>query len=980
MKNFIKFLKTDIKIINSYFLLAVILIILISIGYSSYALFSFTKTSSNVIEGKVGKINYTTNFSYTGECTTYIAKSDGYYNLEVWGAQGGNYNTTYVGGLGGYSKGIVYLTKGTTLYVCVGGQPQTVTTTKTAVPGGFNGGGNGFNRDYNSTYTYGQAGGGATDIRIGQNNLYARVIVAGGGSGSNNRISGYAGGGLSGVTGQSGYAGTQTSAGTGGSFGQGGSASTSGNNYKYGASGGGGGFYGGGAIASYSDSTNYDKYTGGGSGYVYTSSTASSYPSGCLLNSNNYLLKASTTQAINTGNGKATITYIGKNNPIGADTLIALTNNQNESGLYTITHSADSTLQIGATESVTEYRYRGASPKNYVTFNNEVWRIIGVFPTEDGTGNIENRIKLIKDQSIGNKYWNTTQVASTSSYNNWTGATLKTYLNTTYYNALSNIVEQSMIGNAKYYLGGYTQSTGISKEMMYQYERKISGSNTYYYGTNPNSWVGKLGLMYISDYGYAASDTCTSDLSNYNYETCTSNNWLYNIKKNEWLLPQRSNYSSDVFNIDADGLVGFNSVSNNYAVRPALYLKSNVQILDGDGTRSNPYTFTLNKNEDNSNANKPVLASNMIPVYYDETNSVWKKADTSNKTMENRWYNYDNHIWANAVTVTKINRATYLNASPGTTISMDDITTMWVWIPRFNAVTPSNYNGGTKNNPGAIDVTFVKQNETAIDAFTFGDKQLSGFWYGKFEMGHATLASSKTANNLGCTNETCSNANGIIIKPNVSSLRNQTVSSFFFASRSMEQTGNSFGFVSTEVDTHMSKNNEWGAVAYLTQSIYGRCVSSIACIEVGINNNSGYITGIGAAPGTGNTTSTSNSYDTVLGMGASTTSNIYGIYDMNGGAWEYVMGVYNKTISSSGFASLPNEKYYDNYTATYQGHALTETAYWYSDNASFVNLNLPWFRRGGCHSDGMKAGVFNFDDVNGGSSPYASSHFVITNE
>ena len=172
-----------------------------------------------------------------------------------------------------------------------------------------------------------------------------------------------------------------------------------------------------------------------------------------------------------------------------------------------------------------------------------------------------------------------------------------------------------MIGNAKYYLGGYTQSTGISKEMMYQYERKISGSNTYYYGTNPNSWVGKLGLMYISDYGYAASDTCTSDLSNYNYETCTSNNWLYNIKKNEWLLPQRSNYSGDVFNIDADGLVGFNSASNNnYAVRPTLYLKYNVQISSGDGTSSNPYKFTLDKNEDNSNANKPVLALSLIHI------------------------------------------------------------------------------------------------------------------------------------------------------------------------------------------------------------------------------------------------------------------------------------------------------------------------------------------------------------------------------
>ena len=727
LNNLKKFFKTDIKVINSYFLAVTILVILVSVGLTSYALFSYAKISNNVIEIKVGKINYTTNFTYTGECTTYIAKSDGYYNLEVWGAQGGNYNTTYVGGLGGYSKGIVHLTKGTTLYVCVGGQPQTVTTASVAVPGGFNGGGNGFNRAYSGTYTYGQAGGGATDIRIGQNNLYARVIVAGGGSGSNNRTSGYAGGGTSGVTGQSGYAGTQTSAGSGGSFGQGGSATTSGNNYKYGASGGGGGFYGGGAGTSYSDSTNYDKYSGGGSGYVYTSSTASSYPSGCLLNSTYYLTASSTTEGINTGNGKATITYIGKE--------------------------------------------------------------------------------------------------------------LKTV--------------------------------------------------------------------------------------------------------------------------------------------------------------------------DTSGANKPVLASNMIPVYYDETSEVWKKADVSNVDTNNPWYSYNSTgeykgRWANAVTVTSTNRTKYLNATPGTVIPMDDINTMWVWIPRFNAVTPSNYNGGTKTKPNAIDVTFVKQNETAIDAFTFGTKQLSGFWYGKFETSHTTLASSTTNNNLGCTNETCSNANGIIIKPSVKSLRYNNISNFFFASRSMEQVGNSFGFVSSEVDTHMSKNNEWGAVAYLTQSIYGRCTSSTSCTEVGINNNSGCLTGYGASAGS-NDSATNGAYNTPLGKNASTTGTIYGIYDMSGGADEYVMGVLADTNGkprsggsssvNSGFTGMlskgttytgitfPNSKYYNLYTgSSYTGHALTETKNWYSDTADFVNTSGPWFRRGDSYDLGASAGVFHFFNHYGNSGSESSSRLVISNE
>ena len=394
---------------------------------------------------------------------------------------------------------------------------------------------------------------------------------------------------------------------------------------------------------------------------------------------------------------------------------------------------------------------------------------------------------------------------------------------------------------------------------------------------------------------------------------------------------------------------------------------------------------TVEQNLDTSGANKPVLASNMIPVYYDESNNVWKKADKNNSQKEYRWYSYTSTgeykgMWANAVTVKDTNRQTYLNATPGTTISMDDITTMWVWIPRFNAVTPSNYNGGTKAKPNAIDVTFVKQNETAIDAFTFGTKELSGFWYGKFETSHTTLASSTTANNLGCTNETCSNANGIIIKPNVTNLRWNNVSNFFFASRSMEQPNNSFGFINTEVDTHMSKNNEWGAVAYLTHSIYGRCTDNTTCTEVGINSNVNKQTGYGAPAGS-NTSVGTGTYNMTSGKDASTTGNIYGIYDMSGGANEYVMGVYNKTIGSSGFNSLPDEKYYNNYTVTsYSGHALTETQEWYWDSAGYVESSYPWYSRGGMFVDSSSAGVFKFTQANGGRGENMSFHVVISNK
>jgi len=661
--------------------------------------------------------------------------------------------------------------------------------------------------------------------------------------------------------------------------------------------------------------------------------------------------------------------------PTGADTLIKLTDNKDNSGLYTITHAKDSTLQIGTNEDITEYRYRGASPKNYVTFNGETWRILGVFPTDDGTGNIENRIKIVRNDSIGTKYWDT------SGSNKWSVSSLGRELNSSYINTLNTNHAYDMIDNVKYYLGGYTNNT-LTLNNMYSYERKISGSGTYYYSSNPNSWVGKIALMYASDYGYAAGDACTGNLSGYSSSTCTSNNWLYN-SNNEWLLAHVANGSGNSF-LTYNGGVSIGSVSGNLrAVRPSLYLNSNVMIESGDGTSSNPYKLSFTKNEDTSNANAPVLASNMIPVYYDGTDKVWKKADIKNKTIETRWYNYENHIWANAVTVKEANRQTYLNANVGTPISMDDITTMWVWIPRFNAVIPSNYNGGTKAKPNAIDVTFVKPNETAIDAFTFGTKQLSGFWYAKFELSHSTLASSSNSNSLGCTNEACSNANGIIIKPSVKSLRYNNISNFFFASRSMEQPNNSFGFISSEVDTHMSKNNEWGAVAYLAQSIYGRCVGPTTCTEVGINNNSTYITGIGAEAGSSYTGATADSYDTAFGMRASTTGNIYGIYDMSGGAWDYVMGSYSKTIGSSGFASstFPDDKYFNNYTtSSYQGHALTETNGWYNDNFGIVVSSSPWFSRGSQYSNSSSAGVFSSYPQNGTAYSNISARFALTNE
>ena len=261
------------------------------------------------------------NYAYTGAVQS-VTLPKGVYKLEVWGAQGGSYSS-YYGGAGGYSVGVLTLTANTTnLFVYVGGQPTTSTSSSVTIAGGFNGGGKARYHSYSGTTTYCQAGGGGSDIRIGTDSLYARVIVAGGGGGSasvNAKTTKY-GGGTSGGSPQSGYAASQTSAGTNGSFGVGADGYISGYNYKYASGGGGGGWYGGGAINKHSDSTNYRGYNGGGSGFVWIGSNA---PSGYLLGPEYYLTDASTiagnasmpstsggTETGHTGHGYARITVI----------------------------------------------------------------------------------------------------------------------------------------------------------------------------------------------------------------------------------------------------------------------------------------------------------------------------------------------------------------------------------------------------------------------------------------------------------------------------------------------------------------------------------------------------------------------------------------------------------------------------------------------------------------------------------------------
>ena len=411
----------------------------------------------------------------------------------------------------------------------------------------------------------------------------------------------------------------------------------------------------------------------------------------------------------------------------------------------------------------------------------------------------------------------------------------------------------------------------------------------------------------------------------------------------------------------------------------------------------------LTKYNDNTIAATPILYQGLIPVKYDDSGNVLV-ADTTK-----RWYNYKAHEWANAVLVNCSDstiKSKYFNNDMslkddviGTTISMDEILQMYVWIPRYRYKLFNAENGTASEQ--AIEIQFEKVSDSKSTgtkngewlthpAFTFGNTELPGFWAAKFE------ASGSTDNYQ--------------IKPNQKSLTSINLATMYNTSRSTILNASKYG-LNNNVDTHMMKNMEWGAIAFLTNSIYGRYNDSSTCIasgcEVWINNiNTGYgngtavdgqvqwgpsITGCaGSSTSAGvlnSQTACASGYDwKTKGVNASTTGNQYGIYDMSGGAWEYVMGVQkdssgNVQVGSSGFstASLPDSKYYDlydyqaedgvGYTRYHLGDATREVLKntssqgqnaWWSDYSYNIYSSRPWVYRGGSYSYGSGAGVFVF--------------------
>ena len=293
--------------------------------------------------------------------------------------------------------------------------------------------------------------------------------------------------------------------------------------------------------------------------------------------------------------------------------------------MWTFSHEATE-----QTTALTDYRYIGADPNNYIKFNDELWRIIGVFDTDDGTGKVEKRLKIIRNESIGSYSWDnkdtTTGAENNYGKNEWAEARLNYLLNpghesetnggSLYWNRKSGTcykgqnnsttscdftstgltdTAKSMIGDAKWYLGGSSTYNDVTPPMFYTRER-----GTTVYSGHSTSWIGKVGLMYPSDYGYATSggsstnrNSCLAkELYNWDssgYSDCKNNDWMYNGSIWQWTMSPRADDSYYVFNVFDTGFVNYNYAFYTYAGRPVVYLKSTIKVISGSGTTSSPY-------------------------------------------------------------------------------------------------------------------------------------------------------------------------------------------------------------------------------------------------------------------------------------------------------------------------------------------------------------------------------------------------------
>ena len=389
------------------------------------------------------------------------------------------------------------------------------------------------------------------------------------------------------------------------------------------------------------------------------------------------------------------------------------------------------------------------------------------------------------------------------------------------------------------------------------------------------------------------------------------------------------------------------------------------------------------------NGADPVINKNLVPVTISDNGEV-TYADTSKE-----WYNYENKKWANAVILVDSPSKEY---QENDIIPESDIESYFVWIPRYKYqifnegnYTTSIEGESTERIEKEIKIEFESKDEVPSTgskqgewlthpAFTNFD--VNGFWVGKFETGYKGATSTEAAQ------VNVMDSSKVIIKPNIYSWRGISVSNIFKTAYNYYR----------ELDSHMMKNTEWGAVAYLSHSKYG------INTEVRINNNSSFLTGYASTdetdqsfyPGeSGTTADVTLPYNT--GYKASTTGNITGIYDMSGGAWEYVAGYMPSPNDYSGFTEselTTYSKYLDLYPInsdiSYNNRILGDATgemgpfynnrNWYKDHSLFIISIYPWFHRGGLYARGIIAGQFNFNRDTGDISNSNGSRLVLTSK
>ena len=271
------------------------------------------------------------------------------------------------------------------------------------------------------------------------------------------------------------------------------------------------------------------------------------------------------------------------------------------SDLLSVVASTERTSGKGSivNEGDAGFRYEGQDPNNYIWFNNELWRIIGVLPTKvDSSGTTENLVKIIRNESIGGLAYD----AKSSGYTGaWGSNTLYSLLNEYYFGKKDGTNTTGCYGNQTIskVKCDYTE-IGINVADYYgSMIKKVywnTGASNYgataniVYGTEKATQTiyNYVGLMSLSDYGYATSASHSTNLSSYNNATHTLNNWLYG-QGNEWTNIQFSSSATIALLVNYDGSVNINNAYSGNAVRPVLYLGADIYVSSGDGSQANPY-------------------------------------------------------------------------------------------------------------------------------------------------------------------------------------------------------------------------------------------------------------------------------------------------------------------------------------------------------------------------------------------------------